>query len=318
MPISSSDLAGHAQRFRSAVENDRSDEIDRESTFLYDQIIRPVAARLSPSMNLIVIPDGALHSVPFAALRDAGGRYLVEDHLIAVTPSATMFRRATSRLRRLSATGTERVLVIGNPRLDPSDAQAFPKLSGAEDEARDIATLYRNAVILTGADATKRSFLEGAGGAEIVHFGGHAVANDRYPLLSRLLLSRDQGGHSGSLFAHEMLDLELASTNLLVLAACSTAVGPVVKGEGPISLARPFLAAGVPSVVATLWDVDDSSSRTFFAAFYRSIRQGKEPVEALRTGQLALLRSIDRGLKRPASWAGFVAIGGVMLNGGHL
>ena len=78
-----------------------------------------------------------------------------------------------------------------------------------------------------------------------------------------------------------------------------------------MSLARPFLAIGVPSVLATLWDVSDRASQTFFSVFYRSLRQGASPAAAARQAQLALLRNGDSTLRSPASWAGVVVLGGV-------
>lgn len=84
-----------------------------------------------------------------------------------------------------------------------------------------------------------------------------------------------------------------------------------------MSLARPFLANGVPSVVATLWDINDQASQALFAAFYRSLRQGQGPSAAARQAQLTLLGSSDQSLRKPAAWAGVVVFGGVRLNGGQ-
>ena len=113
------------------------------------------------------------------------------------------------------------------------------------------------------------------------------------------------------LFAHEILQADLSRTSLVVLAACGTAVGPIKKGEGAIGLARPFLARGVPAVVATLWDVDDRASRLLFQTFYQALHGGESPVRALRAAQLDLLRRQDPGLHAPRAWAAFTAIGGL-------
>ena len=318
MPSGSKELSQHAQRLTAAIQRSDVQESSELSGAMFDLVIRPVSSHLSGRETLVIVPDGALHGIPFAALKDrVTGRYLVEDHAVVVTPSATMFSRASARLTAAPITGNERLLVIGNPRLDSADAEGLSTLPGAEAEARDLATLYKSAVVLTGDHATKPAFLHDAGGFEMVHFGGHAIANERYPLMSRLLLARGKDGRSGLLYAHEILDLPLPQTKLIVLAACRTAAGPVVKGEGPISLARPFLAAGVPSLVATLWDVADHASQVFFETFYRSLRQGNDPVRAVRAAQLALLNHDSEDLRAPSAWAGFLAIGGVKLTGGQ-
>ena len=317
-PLGSLDLAREVTEYHAAVQGDGPDEIDRRLERLFDELVRPLAAHLPPSGRLVIVPDGALHAVPFSALKDRStGRYLIEDHEITLTPSATLFEVTSSRLRQLATSRPETVLVVGNPQVDPARVEGLPDLPGAEAEAHDIATLYHGAVNLSGARATKRAFMDVAHRFSIVHFGGHAIANEANPLLSRLLLARDETGRSGDLFAHEIADLKFPKTELVVLAACRTAAGPIKKGEGPMSLARPFMATGVPSVLATLWDFRDRASQAFFGVFYRSLRQGAGPAVAARQAQLALLRNSDSTLRTPASWGGVVVLGGVRLNGGQ-
>ena len=284
----------------------------------YDRLIRPLLPSLRGVTTLAVIPDGVLNGIPFAALKDRlTGRYLLEDHAIHVAPSATMFDTASARLRQTRLEDGTNVLVLANPLLDPDDAGSLPNLSSAEAEARDLAALYKKATVLARARATKSVFLETAARYRIVHFAGHALANEQYPLLSRLLLARDGPERSGSVFAHEILGMKLDATDLVVLAGCRTGTGALKKGEGVISLARPFLAVGVPSVVAALWDVDDAATRALFATFYKSLRQGAEPVVALRVAQLRLLRDTNVTFQSPAAWAAFISLGGLHPNGGQ-
>src|SRR6266704_6073099 len=100
-------------------------------------------------------------------------------------------------------------------------------------------------------------------------------------------------------------------TRVVVLAACRTGAGAVSRVEGALSLGRPFLAAGVPDVVASLWDIDDAVSRRFFVAFHRALLAEGDPVLALRKAQIALLRGDDVSLAHPASWAAFICMGGL-------
>jgi CHAT domain-containing protein len=183
-------------------------------------------------------------------------------------------------------------------------------LPDAEQEATEIAALYPDSELLIEADATKGRFLDAAGAHDVVHFAGHAVSNDDYPGLSRLLLA-GVGESARSLFAHEIAAMHFDRTRLVVLAACRTSAGRIRRGEGVFSLARPFIAAGVPTVVASLWDVDDRASRALFVAFHRALRRGEAVTDALRTAQLGALADSDAVLRSPENWASFAVIGGL-------
>jgi CHAT domain-containing protein len=312
----------HVELFDSPVHEDEMgrligrvrNEIDRgaagpteTSTALYDLLVRPALDRLPVDMPLVIIPDGTLHALPFAALVDRKtGRYLVQDHAVAVAPSASVFLKATSDER---PSGTfPRVMVIGSPTLtEPADTR-IPDLPDARREIGEIAGLYSGADALSGADATKQRFLQAFANYDIVHFGGHAISNNDFPQLSRLLLASDSDGTIGSLFAHELQGLHFRA-RVLVLAACQTSGGRITRGEGVLSLARPFLAAGVSTVVATLWDVEDRSTRSLMLAVHRALRDGVAPPHALREAQLSAIASPDASLRAPKAWAGFVVVG---------
>ena len=103
----------------------------------------------------------------------------------------------------------------------------------------------------------------------------------------------------------------LRRTRVVTLAACRTAAGPVSRVEGSLSLSRPFLAAGVPDVVASLWDIDDALSRRFFVSLHRALARGEEPLIALRAVQLALLDGPESSLAHPSTWGAFVCTGGL-------
>jgi CHAT domain-containing protein len=162
--------------------------------------------------------------------------------------------------------------------------------------------------VLTGQLATKERFVQAAPGADVVHFGGHALANPDYPSLSRLVFA-DKAGVEQSLFAHEISRMKFQRTRVVVLAACSTAAGAVSRGEGVVSVARPFLGGGVPLVIASQWDVDDRATQQLTVVFHRELAATRNPIQALRAAQLALLRSGDAALASPLDWGAFVAIG---------
>lgn len=271
---------------------------------LHRALIEPVADAIATHATVVFVPDGDLQQLPFATLRSpVTGRYLVEDVTTAVAPSATFFVSALSR-RRERGNDLASALLVGNPA-----AAANSSLPGADREASGAAPFYPRHALLRGRDATKERFVRAAPDYDVVHFGGHAFANAEYPLLSRLVFASGAHSENESLFAHEIARLRFPRTQVVVLAACSTAAGTVSRGEGVVSAARPFLGAGVPTVVASQWDVDDRSTELLFLAFHRELSRTKDPARALRAAQLALLRGGDPFYAAPASWGAFVALG---------
>ena len=138
-----------------------------------------------------------------------------------------------------------------------------------------------------------------------MHFAGHALPNNEFPGFASLLLAPDEESDSGKIFAYELESLGRASQRrprLVVLAACSTADGFGYRGEGVMSLVRPFLAAGVPEIVASYWQVDDEASHEFLLRFHQAYRHSGSAVRALRRAQIDSIRA-----ERPISqWAPFV------------
>src|SRR4029077_2092594 len=131
---------------------------------------------------------------------------------------------------------------------------------GGETELK-IGALFPGSRVLDGQAATKSSFLSQATNYELIHFGGHSVINARFPLFSQMIFARDPSDPShGLLYSSDILKMRFRRTRLAVLASCSTASGQVSRTEGVESLARPFLAAGLPSVIGSLWNVDDEGT----------------------------------------------------------
>jgi CHAT domain-containing protein len=312
-PLSQGELRSLVAANGAALERRAGPSVLRETSGrLYDVLVRPLDPVLRSEPALVLVPDAVLEHVAFAALRDEGtGRYLVEDHLVGLAPSGTVFVHASAAAATSRAEAALSVVAVGNPRLDRETGAGLPSLPGAQAEAMEVAGLYAHAALLTGSEATKHAFLERLRTSEVVHFAGHGVSGDA-PGSARLLFAPDAArADPGALYVHELDGRQYRRARVVVLAACRTAAGPVSRVEGAWSLARPFLASGVPSVVASLWDVDDAQSRGFFVAFHRALLADGDPLVALRRAQLALLRGGDPSLAHPASWAGFVSIGGL-------
>lgn len=285
--------------------------LEPSATALFDLLLRPVSSRLGANDIVFLVPDRALHKVPFAALLDSNtGRYFVEDHAVAVVPSSTLYVHALRRARPLSSGESAKILVVGDPKTSPASASGLEDLHQADEEAAAVAALYPGSFRLRPAEATPANFLAAMGKYEIVHFAGHAVVNDEYPLLSYLLMAPEDHSDPGLLYAHEINAARLEATRLVILSACSTARGPT-NGQGVFSLARVFLAAGAPAVIAALWDVDDRASARLLRRFHESLIRGDDAVSALRAAQLEFIHDPDEDLQAPRAWAPFLVIGGV-------
>ena len=326
VPVTSERLTTLSGRYRRRLLEAGVSRLPREtiSRDLHDVLIRPLLPYVSSGDSLVFLPDGILHSIPFAALEDSRThRYLVEDHAVSIAPSGTVFLRACQRGRAFSKERELAALFVGGARVDPESAADLPGLPQSVREVEEASANYRHATILAGEEATPSRFREAGRRSAIIHFAGHAIADADYPDLSRLVMARGRDGSPGDLFAREIYGIELPRTRLVVLSACGAANGPISRGEGPMSLARPFLAAGVPDVVASLWRADDGASRRLLVEFHRGIGRGESPAESLREAQLALLKDGDPALSRPGAWAGFQVLGAVFEplpkdeNGGH-
>jgi CHAT domain-containing protein len=276
---------------------------------LFDRLVRPWLAAVPAGERIVFVPDKVLHRIPFATLRDrATKRLLVEDHPVAIAPSATLYVRALERQAGERKSSRSAGLVIGDPAVDHF---LFPDLSSlreSADEARRVAAMTGSRLV-TGSTATRSVFLAEASQADWIHFSGHALVDPRNPLLSMLVLTPESKGDPGVLTAQEIYSLKLGRTRLIVLAACDTGNEYIPGGEGATSLARAFLAAGVPTVVASLWSVDDRATSVLFDAFHRSLWTSGDPVDALRQAQLGMLHGRNEGDRSPRAWAAFEVIG---------
>ncbi len=252
-----------------------TDEAWKEtSARLFDLLLRPYYARLGPERTLVVVPDGPLGQVPWSGLRDRNrDRYVVEDRAVLVNPSASFYLRALARSRELDSKGPTRILVVGDPAFDSKEWPRFTRLPAARQEAAEIGALYgSNATVLTGEQATWDAFRNAARDADVIHLGMHASLDPVDPFRSFLLFA--DPGARGARTLRDFAALDLPKTRLAILAACESG-GENSEGEGVVGLARPFLAAGVPTVVGSLWPVGDRWGQEFAFKIHRALF-GKE------------------------------------------
>lgn len=291
---------------------------------LHRAIIAPLAADLPAraGARLTIIPHGPLLHLPFAALLDTRGQFLIERYALHYAPSVAVLDAAARR--PVSAVAT-RALVIGDPAPLPRvpGLQLPPPLPHARIEARGVARRFTQGALLSvGGAATERSLRDAVAGYGWLHVATHARVAEESTAQSYLLLARGQGGPAddGLLTEDEVRTLPLDGATV-VLSACGTALGRVT-GEGTIGFTRSFLAAGARAIVATTWEVPDQSGLQIMNGFYEARSRGATVSDALRSAQLRQLRALragtvtmkagDQTVALPATpllWAGYIAVG---------
>jgi CHAT domain-containing protein len=264
------------------------------------------------------VPDKILNHLPFAALvSPATGRHLAEDYAVTLAPSAGLFVLNSEAARARGAGGRESVLSVGDPNFDRRAFPGLASLPAARGEAAAVAAVYGAPRALVGGAATKPAVESALRGAEVIHFALHAVADEQAPMSSGLLLAGGDDGSDGRgaepaglLRAQEVYRMRLPRARLVVLSACRSGVERYYGGEGMVGLARAFLAAGAPVVVASLWSVDSEATAELMVALHRRRVAGDSAAEALRGAQAEMIRHPDARLRHPFYWAAFAAIGG--------
>lgn len=319
--ISSDELERKTRRYADALARPGqtdSDSIIRQAKNLHARLIAPVEKYLDRNLVLIVIPDKSLNYLPFEALMSTtSGHYLIEDYAIERAPSATIFVESSEQAKTRERGTNERLLSVGNPEFSRAEFPSLPNLPAAAREVAQIASFYQPEMHLVGEAATTRRVKGALATADVIHFATHAVADERSPLLSKLLLAREPltstttAGSNGVLPVAEIYETKLPRARLVVLSACQTGIELAYRGEGAIGLARPFMVAGVPLVVASLWPVDSEAAADLMVSFHKHRKLDHvSTVEALRRAQLEIINNHQPDSQRNYGWAAFTTIGG--------
>ncbi len=263
---------------------------------VYGMLFAPLREKVF-NRRLLIVPHGALHYVPFAALRDPEtGRYLIEDFTLTYAPSASALRFL--RAKETPVNGS--AMVFGDPATFGN-----VDLPNALWEAVGVANALGTTPLL-GTDAMESRMYELAGNVDLVHIAAHGSYDSASPLFSRIALAKGDG-HDGNLEVNDILrDVDLTGVNLVVLAACESGLGKRSGGDDVVGLTRAFLYAGAPGVISTLWRISDEGTAMLMADFYCALTKGEPPADALRTAQLAMLHG---GEPEPARWAAFSLYG---------
>jgi CHAT domain-containing protein/tetratricopeptide (TPR) repeat protein len=300
---------------------------ETQAHLLFAALIQPL--HLPAHLNsVIVVPDGILHLVPFSALQDGSGKYLVSLRTIWYEPSggtlALMRRSKHTQARQLFmgvggvnygvAGGTTEMADArrGVERSDyyDLDLTKLQNLPGTQEEVETAANVLgaHDAELKVGTDGTETQFKSATPDQfRIIHLAVHGIANPKNPERAALIFRPDPPHDDGLLEPREILGLRL-NADLVVLSACETAVGHLQGEEGIANLSRTFLAAGARSVISTLWKIDDTYSLFLMKRFYIHLREGKTEAAALGLSQIDLLNKF--GIDTPtANWAAFTLLG---------
>ena len=285
---------------------------------LYTKLIQPFENQFINS-NLIIIPDGKLNYIPFDALLSELPDtiqniqfnelpYLIKKYNINYSYSGNLLfslskkHKPKKNVLAFAPEYNNDSILVGKSYLKLSP------LPGTKKEVESISKKMETKTFL-GSNASVNNFLANYQDFDILHLATHAIINDSVPSLSQLAFSQNTGGHEKKeLYTSDIYNLKI-NARLTVLSACNTGSGKLNKGEGVMSLARGFIYAGCPSIVMTLWEVEDNSGTDIMSLFYSYLKKGNKKDQALRKAKLEYLDQSNHRLAHPHFWLGYINIG---------
>jgi CHAT domain-containing protein/Tfp pilus assembly protein PilF len=299
---------------------------------LYNQLIKPAEEFLSENSNLVILPDGILNYLPFEVLitreqeKDNKASYSDLPYLVKKYPisygqsSSVMMSLAETQNRNdISLKKKNNLIAFGDPVYEIkgdgtgiSIRESFSRLEHSGREVENIASLFQEGSvdIFLRHDATEENVKNEGLLAKFsyIHFATHGHIDEEKPDFSSLVLTQKKNSaEDGYLQAAEIFNLDI-NADLVVLSACQTGLGKMIRGEGMVGLTRAFMYAGTPSVLVSLWNVSDISTAVLMEKFYENLIKHKESkTDALRRAQLSMVR--DETYAHPFYWASFVLIG---------
>jgi CHAT domain-containing protein/Tfp pilus assembly protein PilF len=288
---------------------------------------KPAAKFLNNNSEIIIVPDDILYYFPFEILvthiKDDGIHYLIESHPISYAGSASLLNPEVQKERLAD----KDLLAFGNPDFKADEDKGiikwissrapfksilrgdqFEPLPNAELEVKAIAENFKHPAIITGKQANEQYFKQQSPDYKFIHIATHHVIDDMQPMYSKIILCQTGNDEEdGYLQPYEVYNLRL-NAEMVVLSGCNTGIGKLRRGEGLISMTRAFLYAGTPSMVVSLWPVDDESTALLMKYFYHYLKIGNNKSKALQKAKIYLIKSSD-WKRDPFYWGSFVLIG---------
>jgi hypothetical protein len=252
---------------------------------LYTRLIEPIAHTFENTRSLIVVPHQMLHYVPFHALLD-GERYLIDKYAVSYAASASVLRICRSR-KASGGSGRDLILAVAD--------SLTPHIN---DEVEALRLLMPEADVFVGEEAGEDKLRKYGASAGKIHIAAHGVFRADNPEFSSLRLGKNW------LNLFDIFDLNLGA-EITTLSACETGMSDVLGGDELLGLARGFLRAGTPSLVVSLWMVNDRSTALMMCRFYKGLRDGLTKTDALREAIL----EVKSEFQHPYYWAPFILLG---------
>ena len=285
IPIDDLKLISRINRFREKVRTLQPDYQD-DAKSLYNLLFEPAQPYIK-TKRIGIVPHSVLHYLPFHALLMPGDKvrrekdlFLIEEYDIFYLPSASVLRFVLEKRKNISGD----VLAVGNPDIGDNKLS----LPYAEDEIRHIKRSFPLTKTYVDKEAQKDTIIKISPNYNIIHFATHGELYPASPLFSNLRLAKGKED-DGRLTVLEIFNLDLNNATLVTLSACETGLGKITTGDDLVGFTRGFIYAGTPSVVASLWKVNDESTSKMMNLFYKNLKSNKK-VEALRSSQIEMIR----------------------------
>jgi CHAT domain-containing protein len=266
---------------------------------IYNRLYQFLIDRI-PQKRLIIIPDDELNYLPFEVLKDGTGKYLIEDHTVQYHYSTALLNKEKEKWKPQS------VIAFA-----PFAASSFRKNGFSFSQLRNSSSEINgwDSKTFLNTTATKQNFLNTLQQNDVIHFATHAAANDSNNNLSYIAFY--PSGSDYLMYAQEIYNLPLKNTHLVILSACETGSGNLVRGEGVMSLSRAFAYAGCPNIITSLWKADDAATSYIIQRFQRYLKKGYSIDKAIQVAKKDFLKDdqVNPRMKDPAYWGHLVFIG---------
>ncbi len=290
------------------IEPGRSYQGGAPSKFVYEKLFGPLKNDLKGIKSLIIVPHGPLRDLPFEALEDATGRYVIEKFDISYQYAASFLQEYKNG--GLDLKKTIAIAPFGSETVVESHENFLP-LFFSETEIEGL-----KGIKLIRENATKENFLRYKDSVSIIHLATHAIANGDDPSRSFIAFYPSLASDSSyKLFAHELYNTSMSQTKLAFLSACETAQGKLISGEGIMSLSRAFAYAGCPNMITSLWKAEDHATAFISQRFYTHLQSGLGFSQSLQQAKIDLIRKPEYAqFHSPSYWSHLVFVGSPLVH----